>query len=77
MMLHPLIGINQWIALPRQVLGVLSGNSSLPIHELDKAKVQKPRAHIRPFPDSSGNVSFSAWRIAHAIKKADCARWPS
>ena len=73
----PLFGLNHWIALPRQVLRAFNGNSSLPIHELDKAKVQKTRARIRPFPKSSGNVSFSAWRLAHAIKKADCARWPS
>lgn len=74
---HPLTGLNQWIALPRQVLGAFGGKSSLPIHELDKAKVQKSRAHVRPFPAASGNVSFSSWRLAHAIKKADCARWPS
>ena len=30
-----------------------------------------------PFQNQSGDVSFSAWRLAHAVKKADCARWPS
>lgn len=73
----PLIGLNHWIALPQQVWSAFNGKGSLPIHELDKAKVQKSHARIRPFPKSSGDVTFSAWRLAHAIKKADCARWPS
>lgn len=74
---HPFTGFGHWSALPRQVLSAFNGNSSLPIHELKKANVQKPNARIRPFSKSSGNVKFSAWRLAHAIIKADCARWPS
>ena len=74
---YPFIGLNHWIALPRQVLSAFNGKGSLPIHELDKAKVQKLYARIRPFLNSSGNLSFTSWRLAHAIKKADCARWSS
>ena len=74
---YPYIGLSHWIALPRQVLSTFNGKGSLPIHELDKVKVQKPYARIRPFPNSSGNVSFTSWRLAHAIKKADLAQCPS
>ncbi|MDF1735174.1 MAG: hypothetical protein P1U37_07820 [Minwuia sp.] len=77
MISHPLTGLYHWIAMSQQVLNAFNGKGSLAVHELDKAKVQTPHAHIRPFPRSSGNVNFSAWRLAHAIKKADCARWPS
>ncbi len=76
-MAHPLSRLGPWVALPMQVLRAFNGRSSLSIHEIDKAKVQKHRGHIRPFPAASGNVAFSAWRLAHAIKKADCLRWPS
>lgn len=77
MILYPFIGLSHWIALPRQVLSAFNGKGSLPIYELDKAKVQTPHARIRPFPNSSGNLSFTSWHLAHAIKKADCARWSS
>lgn len=76
-MAHLLSRLGPWVGLPQQVLRAFNGRSSLPIHEIDKAKVEKHRAHIRPFPLNSGNVAFSAWRLAHAIKKADCLRWPS
>ena len=76
MIVNPLMGLNRWVALPGQVLASFGGRSSLPIHELDKATVEKLYGRIRPFPASCGDVSFSAWRLAHAIKKADCARWP-
>lgn len=66
-----------WLSLPANVVKAFAGKSQLPIHELAKAKVQKPRAHVRPFPDASGHVKFSAWRLAHAIKKADCLRLPA
>ena len=76
-MVLPLVELNRWAALPRQVVRALSGRSSLPIHELPKAKVEKPHGRTRPLPKASGNVQFSAWRLAHAIKKADCLRWPT
>ena len=77
MIVCPPAGLNRWAVMPRQMLRAINGRNSLCVHELDKAKVQKPRAHVRPLPDKSGNVNFSAWRLAHAVKKADCARWPS
>lgn len=57
-------------------LNALVGRSSLPVYELDKTKVQTRSTHIHPFPPLSQNLSFSAWRLAHAVKKADCLRWP-
>lgn len=77
MMMHPLSVLTPWFSLPVDIARAFTANSSLPVHELDKAKVQTPRTHVRPFPDACGVVSFSAWRLAHAIKKADCLRWPS
>ncbi|WP_413874610.1 hypothetical protein [Albidovulum sp.] len=77
MIVHPLAALAPWVSLPANIVKAFAGECSLPIHELEKAKVQKLRAHVRPFPDASGNVTFSAWRLAHAIKKADCLRWPS
>lgn len=74
---YPFIDLSHWIALPRQVLSAFKGKGSLAIHELDKAKVQTPYNPIRPFPNSSVNLSFTSWRLAHAIKKADCSRWSS
>ena len=49
----------------------------LPVFECDKANIQKLHRRIRPLRNSPTNVSFRAWRLAHAVKKADCARWPS
>lgn len=74
---HPVTALTPWFSLPASIAKVLVGKSSLPVHELDKAKVKTPRAHVRPFPETSGKVTFSAWRLAHAIKKTDCLRWPS
>lgn len=71
------LALAPWLSLRANVVKAFAENSQLPIHELAKEKVQKPRAHIRPFPDASGHVKFSAWRLAHAIKKADCLRLPS
>ena len=28
------------------------------------------------FPNHRAMCIFSAWRLAHAVKKADCSRWP-
>lgn len=74
---YSFIGLNHWIALSQQVFSAFKGKGSLATHELDKAKVQTPYDPIRPFPNSSANLSFTSWRLAHAIKKADCARWSS
>lgn len=75
-MMLPLSQMNHW-GSSRQIARTFSGRSNLPIHELEKAKVEKVRARTRPLPAASGNVQFSAWRLAHAVKKSDCLRWPS
>ncbi|TPI12224.1 hypothetical protein FJW06_17650 [Mesorhizobium sp. B4-1-3] len=62
-------------AVSRRVVRAFNGRSNLPVHELAKAKVEKPHGRTRPLPKASGNVQFSAWRLAHAVKKADCLRW--
>ena len=66
-----------WAMLPLEVLRAFSGHSSLPVHELDKFKVQTPHRRLRPLPLPSSHLPFTAWQFAHALKKADCARWPS
>lgn len=72
----PLAPAPHWGAISRQVIRSFNGRSGLPVHELEKAKVEKPHARTRPLPSATGNVQFSAWRLAHAVKKADCLRWP-
>lgn len=76
-MVIPPSGLNLWVPVSMQDIRALNKRSSLPIHELAKAKVEKPRGHIRPLPKASGDLRFGSWRLAHAIKKADCLRWPT
>ena len=59
-----------------RTLHAFSGFRHLPVFECDKANILKLRRQIRPLCNSSTKVSFHAWRLAHAVKKADCARWP-
>lgn len=73
----PLAQVSHWGAVFRRVVRAFNGRSNLPVHELAKAKVEKPNGRTRPLPKASGNVQFSAWRLAHAVKKADCLRWPA
>lgn len=63
--------------LPREVLRAFSGRSSLPVHEFDRSKVETPYRRLRPLPQPTSDLTFTAWQLAHALKKADCARWPS
>ena len=68
---------DRFATLLRQIPLAING-STLPIYEFDQAKVEAPRVPINPFQENpSGNLAFNAWRLAHAIKKADCARWQS
>lgn len=69
--------VSHWGAVSRRVFRAFNGRSNLPIHELAKAKVEQPHGRTRPLPEASGNIQFSAWRLAHAVKKADCLRWPT
>lgn len=66
-----------WSPISGRVLRAFNGSSNLPVHELAKAKVEKTYGRTRPLPKASGTVQFSAWRLAHAVKKADCLRWPA
>jgi hypothetical protein len=36
--------------------------------------VQAKHGRVRPLGSAKEEISFSAWRMAHALKKADCAR---
>jgi hypothetical protein len=76
-MVFPLVQAARWGATSRQVVRAFNGRSNLPVHELAKSKVEKPYGRTRPLPSASGNVQFSAWRLAHAVKKADCLRLPT
>ena len=76
-MMPPLVGLRRWTAVPRQIVRSFNGRSNLPVHELVKSKVETPHARTRPLPSASGTVQFSAWRLAHAVKKADCLRLPT
>lgn len=67
--------VSHWGAVSRRVVRAFNGRSNLPVYELAKAKVEKPHGRTRPLPKASGNVHFSAWCLAHAVKKADCLRW--
>lgn len=73
----PLADGTRWAAVSGRVVRAFNGRSNLPVHELAKAKVEKLHGRTRPLPKASGNVQFSAWRLAHAVKKADCLRWPT
>jgi len=73
----PLADGIRWAAVSGRVVRAFNGRSNLPVHELAKAKVEKLHGRTRPLPKASGNVQFSAWRLAHAVKKADCLRWPT
>lgn len=74
-MTFPSAAMTHWGAMSGRVVRAFNGRSNLPVHELTKAKVEKPYGRTRPLPKASGNLQFSAWRLAHAVKKADCLRW--
>lgn len=52
-------------------------HSKLPVYELAKCSVMKPHARSRPLPESSGEVKFDAWRLFHAVTKADYLQRPA
>ena len=66
----------------------MTGRSQLPLYELDEQHVLN-KGNIRPFENPRGftgdpkclmpgdkpdYLNFRAWKLAHAIKKADCAK---
>ena len=79
MKFFPFFGASRsiWVSLPSEIFQALNGRSCLPIFEVDRKTVQTHRARIYPLGQPTASLSFSAWRLAHALKKADCARWPS
>ena len=58
------------------VLHAFTGSSHLPVYECEKTDIQTLGCRVRPLRNVSTNLYFRAWRLAHAVKKADCARWP-
>jgi hypothetical protein len=72
-----------------RILRAFGTRASLPVFELERAHIQKKGTRIRPFVADRGftrdplcpsmNVSpaelqITGWRLAHAVKKADCLR---
>ncbi len=55
----------------------MRSTSCLPIFERPEVRITTPRLHVRPFGVPDDEVRFGSWRLAHAVKKADCARWPT
>ena len=51
-----------------------NGASQLPEYGLDHATVMRPRSRVRPLSRNNSDLSVDAWRLAHSVKKADCAR---
>ncbi|HET8539137.1 MAG TPA: hypothetical protein VFL83_04630 [Anaeromyxobacter sp.] len=61
-----------------------SGRTSIPVYELDRKRVARPSARIRPFDFAKGfvpasvgqryDLEVSAWRLFHAAAKVDLAR---
>ena len=59
-----------------EMIRAFVGKSSLPVYECNADDVRERGCRVLP-PEQVTNLPFSAWRLAHAVKKADCARWPS
>lgn len=51
-------------------IGPAGSHSSMPVHDLTSTFASK--AAIRPLPAATSSLSFSMWRLAHAVKKAEC-----
>ncbi|BCM03392.1 hypothetical protein MAFF301560_27790 [Ralstonia solanacearum] len=50
---------------------------TLPLYDLTakKARFAKSRERVRPLPNAEPDpIEFSAWRLAHAVKKAECTK---
>ena len=63
-----------WASLPFTLFQQFNGTSRLPVYELNRANVTRPYVRIRPLRENTTDFRISAWRLAHAIKKADCAK---
>jgi len=51
-------------------IGPSGSFSSLPVHDLTSSFASG--SSPRPLPGATGNLTFSMWRLAHAVKKAEC-----
>ena len=76
MIFLPLIHGRAWMSLPSQMLQTFNGRSRLPVFEYKKTTIQKPRIWARRISQSPTYLPVNSWELAHAVKKADCARWP-
>ena len=66
----------EWAMLPIEMIHAFSEYSSLPAYQCNVADVETHGRRI-PLPEAqSKKFFFNAWQLAHAVKKADCARWP-
>ena len=64
-------------ATSSDVLKAVRARYDLKINEYDKNAIQTPRIRIRPLNNSLQEyMQLSAWRLAHAVIKADCLRTP-
>lgn len=72
-----------------QILQAFGTQAILPIYELERLHIQTKGTRIRPFVDGRGfskdplcpgtgakpaELKLTGWRLAHAVKKADCLR---
>lgn len=77
------------IEVPLRLLRAFAQEATLPAYELDRAHVRKRRSRLRPFDPQRGftgdpacpkvatpphEVRLTGWRLAHAVRKADCLR---
>ncbi|GIK11094.1 MAG: hypothetical protein BroJett001_31600 [Chloroflexota bacterium] len=58
---------------PLTVADLTAAHATLPIIELDRARVERERARIRPLPDARDQLRITAWSLYHAAKKAELA----
>lgn len=87
-MIFPCSPFGAWEGTFRSLVRQLSGTSQLPLYELDPQNVSSASGKIRPFVNPRGfttdpkclphghnpdSLKFRAWKLAHAIKKSDCA----
>lgn len=67
-----------WATLPIDMIRAFSGHSNLPVYEFSESDVVQPQYEISPrTAQATEQFPVHAWRLAHAVKKADCARWPT
>ena len=66
-----------WVTLPIEMIRAFRGRSCLPVYECNENYVREPHRRVLSTAQPKECLSFSAWQLAHAVKKADCSRWPS